>query len=151
MRIINILTRAALAGTLIACVPSAGCTANIHDNTVQIKDPKVSFVTNVDVNNVSPGETMPIEIKAQNVYLVDPDDQPPPLHVEDAGHFQIYFDDLNSEPLVVTAQTKIDVKIPEDAKAGKHKLLCRVHKHDGAPTSAVFEIELTIKVEVPTG
>jgi len=132
-------------------VPSAGCTANIHDNTVEIKDPKVSFETNVDVTNVSPGEIMPIRVVAQNVYLVDPNDNPPPLHLEDAGHFQIYLDDLSSEPLVVTAQTTIDVKIPEDVKEGEHKLLCRVHKHDGAPTSAVFEIEFTVKIEVPTG
>ena len=132
-------------------MPSAGCTANIHDNTVEIKDPKVSFETNVDVTNVSPGEIMPIRVVAQNVYLVDPNDNPPPLHLEDAGHFQIYLDDLSSEPLVVTAQTTIDVKIPEDVKEGEHKLLCRVHKHDGAPTSAVFEIEFTVKIEVPTG
>src|SRR5262249_47794757 len=105
----------------------------------------------VDVTNVTPGETIPMRVEAQNVYLVDPHDNPPPLHVEDAGHFQVYLDDLNSEPLVVTAKTTIDVKVPEDTKAGKHKLYCRVHKHDGAPTKAIFEIEITVKVETPMG
>jgi len=151
MRIFTPLTRAALLGISIVCMPIAGCTTNIHDNTVEVKDPKVSFETNVDVNNVSPGETMAIRVTVQNIFLVDPDDKPPSLHLEDAGHFQLYLDDLNSEPLVVTAQTMIDVKVPEDIEAGKHKLYCRVHKHDGAPTSAVFEIEFTVKVEVPTG
>jgi len=149
MRILSVLARATLLGSLIACAPLAGCMANIHDNSVEVKDPKVSFNTSIDVTNVKPGETIPLKITSQNVYLVDPDDSPPPAHLEDAGHFQVYLDDLNSEPLVITAKTTIDVKVPEDAKEGNHKLLCRVHKHDGSPTSAIFELEFTVKIEVP--
>ena len=128
----------------------AGCTANtnIHDNNVIIPNATVNFTTSVDVNNVTPDETIPIAVNVQNVYLVDPDVTPPAEHVADAGHLQIYLDDVSTPPLVVTAQVNVDVKIPAQTKAGAHKLICRVHKHDKTPTDTKFEINITVKVTV---
>ena len=141
-----VLAACALAGGL----GPAACTANVHDNTINVKDPTVEFNTDVDVENVKPGQAVPIHIKAENIYLVAPDQQPPPDHVADAAYFQIYLDDTGSAPLVVTAQTEVNVTIPKETKEGDHKLLCRVHKHDGTPTEATFEIEITVKAEIST-
>jgi hypothetical protein len=48
----------------------------------------------------------------------------------------------------VTAQTQVQVPIPADTKPGHHKIMCRVHKHDGEPTVTRFEVEITVKVSV---
>jgi len=133
---------------------AAGCTANadIHDNNVTIPNATVNFTTAADVNNVVPDQTVPVAVTVQNVYLVDPSETPPAEHVADAGHLQIYLDDVSMPPLVITAQVNVDIKIPAQTKAGGHKLICRVHKHDGTPTSTKVEISITVKVTVgPVG
>ena len=133
---------------------AAGCTANteIHDNNVTIPNAMVNFTTAADVNNVVPDQTVPVAVTVQNVYLVDPNETPPAEHVADAGHLQIYLDDVSTPPLVITAQVNVDIKIPAQTKAGGHKLICRVHKHDGTPTSTKVEISITVKVTVgPVG
>jgi hypothetical protein len=133
---------------------AGGCTANtdIHDNTVTIPNATVNFTTAADVNNVMPDQTVPVAVTVQNVYLVDPAETPPAEHVADAGHLQIYLDDVSTPPLIITAQVNVDVKIPAQTKAGGHKLICRVHKHDGTATSTKVEISITVKVTVgPAG
>jgi hypothetical protein len=130
-----------------------GCTAtaNIHDNTVNIPNAMVDVTTNADVDNVMPDQTIPIAVTVQNVYLIEPGMTPPPEHVADAGHLQIYLDDVSMPPLVVTAQVNVDVKIPPETKAGGHKLICRLHRHDGTPSSTKFEISINVKVTVAVG
>ena len=145
--------------TLIACgsVAWLGCavsactaTANIHDNTINIPDAMVNFTTDADVSNVMPEQTIPIVVMVQNVYLVEPSATPPAEHVADAGHVQIYLDDVTTPPLVVTAQVNVNVTIPAQTPAGNHKLICRVHHHDGTPTDTKFEVSITVKVTVGT-
>jgi hypothetical protein len=128
----------------------AGCTAtaNIHDNTVNIPNAAVNFKTDADLSNVAPDQTIPIVVTVQNVYLIDPATAPPPEHVADAGHLQIYLDDVNTPPIVITANVDVDVKIPPQTPAGKHKLICRVHHHDGTPTDTKVEVNITVKVTV---
>jgi len=135
----------ALFGLLVA-----GCTAtaNIHDNTVNIPNATVNLKTDVDLNNVAPEQTIPIVVTVQNVYLVDPATPPPAEHVADAGHLQIYLDDVNTPPILVTAKVDVDVKIPAQTPAGNHKLICRVHHHDGTPTDTKVEVSITVKVTV---
>ena len=144
---------------LIACGAAAwlgcalaACTANIHDNTftANIPNATVSFMTDADVNNVMPDQMVPLVVAVQNVYLVEPSVTPPAEHVDDAGHLQIYLDDVSTPPLVVTAQVAVAVTIPTHTPAGPHKLVCRVHKHDGTPTDTKFEIDITVKVTVGT-
>jgi hypothetical protein len=143
-----VVAACALAGGSLA--PMA-CTANVHDNTINVKDPKVEFNTDVDVENVQTGQAIPVHIEAENVYPVAPDLAVPPGHGADAGYFQIYLDDADSDPLLVTAQTNVSVTIPKETEEGDHTLICRVHKHDGTATSAKFEIKIHVKAEISTG
>ncbi|HVU04517.1 MAG TPA: hypothetical protein VHE30_22320 [Polyangiaceae bacterium] len=129
---------------LTAAVPA--CTADVHDNTLNVEDPKVSFDTSVDVNDVRAGESIPLSLHAENVFLVDPTKTPPPEHEKDAGHFQIYLDDVNTTPLLVTIQEQVSIQIPENIQKGDHKLICRVHHHDGTPTAATFELDFKVTV-----
>jgi plastocyanin len=139
------------AAACTACVTSAGCRAEIGDINVNIKDPHVTFDTDVDVDNVMQGDTVPIHVEVENVYLVDPNADPPPEHEDDAGHLQIYLDNFDSDPLLITANVEVNVTIPIDTPPGEHTIKCRVHKHDGTPTSAVFELKITVKAKVSTG
>ena len=137
------------AAALLGCAVAA-CSANIHDNTftANIPNATVNLTTDADVNNVMPDQMVPLVVAVQNVYLVEPSVTPPPEHVADAGHVQIYLDDVATPPLVVTAQVAVAVTIPPHTPAGPHKLVCRVHKHDGTPTDTKFEINITVKVTV---
>jgi hypothetical protein len=136
----------------LACLTPA-CTANIHDNTLTANIPNamLSFTTDADVNNVMPDQTVPIVATVQNVYLIDPAMTPPPEHAADAGHLQVYLDDVSTTPLLVTAQVTFDVTIPSHTPAGHHRLICRVHKHDGTPTNTEFQINVTVAVSVSVG
>jgi hypothetical protein len=51
----------------------------------------------------------------------------------------------------VTAQTNVQVPIPATTPPGSHKIICRVHKHDGTPTQTTFSVDITVKVSVTTG
>jgi hypothetical protein len=119
-------------------------TADVHDNNTNIEDAQVEISTAVDVDEVKAGQVVPCAIKAEDVYLVDPAADPPADRVEIAGHFQIYFDNVNGTPVLITAKESITVTIPSDAQPGSHKFICRVHKHDGTPTSASFELGMTV-------
>ncbi len=127
------------------------CSADFHDNVVNIPNATVNATANVDADNVMPEQTVPVALTVTNVYLVEPTATPPAEHVLDAGHVRIYLDDVTTPPLVVTAQVNVDVKIPPQTKAGKHKLICRVHKHDGTATSTKVEVEINVKVTIGTG
>ena len=113
------------------------CTANIHDNTINVTDPKVSFVTGVNNDDVKPDQDLPMTVTVTNVFLVDPNATPPADHVSDAGHIQVYFDSVNSAPIMITANVNITVRVPAAATKGPHKMICCIHKHDGTPTAAV--------------
>ena len=146
----SIISRTALAIALAGCAMNYGCTANVHDNELNVKDPKISFNTDVDVDNVEQGQSVAVAINAENVTLVAPDAQPPPEHVDDAAYFKIFLDDEDDDPLLITAETKVTVKIPEDTDPGDHKLICRLNKHDGTPTDFVAEIDITVEAKVST-
>lgn len=152
----SFISRLALFGALAGfAVVGSACTADVHDNTLDvhdnnanIDDAKVEFETDTDVNNVQPSQTVHVVVVAEDVFLVEPSATPPADRVNVAGHFQFYFDNMSSEPILVTAQKSVDVTIPAGATPGAHKLICRVHKHDGTPTTATFEIEVTVKATV---
>jgi len=153
------ISRVALCGASIVCVVGTGaCTADVHDNTMDvhdnnanIEDAAVEFETDVDTDNVQPAQEVHVVIVAENVFLVDPAQDPPPDRVEVAGHFQFYFDSMTAEPILITAEKAVDVTIPASATPGAHKLMCRVHKHDGTPTEATFEIDVTVTATVTSG
>ncbi len=135
--------------------PLGGCTADVHDNTVDvhdnnanIEDAKVEFETSADTENISPGQAVRVDIVAEDVFLIDPSETPPADRLSVAGHFEFHLDSMSGSPLLVTAEKSVDVMIPATATAGDHKLLCRVMKHDGTPTEAIYELDITIKVSV---
>ena len=142
-----------LPGLFAAVSGLAACTADIHDNnaTVNIPQATINVTTPADVSNVLPEATVPMQVTVTNVYLVEPAAVPPPEHEADAGHLQVYLDDTSTVPLMITAQVKIDVKVPRETKEGHHKLVCRVHKHDGTPTSTIFELGIEVKLMVSNG
>src|SRR6185503_32706 len=127
-------------GSILAAACLGACTANVHDNTINIPDATVNFTTDVDVNNVMPEQSVPVKVEVQHVFLCEPTVTPPPEHVMDAGHLVFTLDDETTPPLLVTAQTNVEVKIPKETKPGKHKVICRVHKHDNTPTETKFEL-----------
>jgi hypothetical protein len=140
--------------SICATAPFA-CTADIHDNTLDvhdnnanIEDAQVEMETDADVEAVQPAQVVQLQIVAQDVYLIDPGETPPPDRVEVAGHVRIYFDSMSSEPILITAEKSVSVTLPASAAPGDHKLICRVHKHDGTPTEATFEMDLKIVASI---
>jgi hypothetical protein len=136
-------------------ITSAGCnadihdnTADVHDNTANIDDAQVEMSTDADPDNVQPGQTVPVTVVAQDVFLISPSATPPSDQTAVAGHLQVYFDDMSTTPLLVTAEKSFSVTIPADAPMGDHKLICRVHKHDGTPTQATFELDIKVTAKV---
>jgi hypothetical protein len=135
-----------------------GCEADVHDNTLDvhdnnanIDDAAIELETDVDVDAVEPSSSVSVTVSAESVFLVEPDSEPPPDRVNVAGHFRFYLDSTSSEPLLITASKSVSVPIPANATPGDHKLICRVHKHDGTPTDATFELDIKISGSVETG
>jgi uncharacterized membrane protein YgcG len=147
------MTKTLLLSTgLLAIVASAGC--NVHDNTINatanIPNAMLTVTADTDVDNIMPAQPVPMTVSVQNVFLVEPTATVPPEHEMDAGHLEFHLDDETTPPLLVTAQTQVQVPIPAETKAGKHKIICRVHKHDGEATVTKFEVDITVKVSVTT-
>jgi hypothetical protein len=137
-------------GALFAvCAASAGCSGTFN-TTVNI-NATISVTTTVDRDHVPAGSAVPCDINVTGAYLVEPSATPPPDHVQDAVHVQIYLDDLNSTPILITAQTHVEVTIPEGTPEGPHHIHCRLHKHDGTPTNVVFTVDVTVQVSVGGG
>ena len=136
---------------LSGLIALSACEFDIHDNTVTIPNATLNFNTDADLNNVDSSQAIPLTLTAERVYLVEPDVTPPPEHVADAAHFQIYLDDVNTPPVMVTAQTNVNVLILPATPKGPHKLICRLHKHDGTPTSTRVEVNINVTVNVNTG
>lgn len=135
--------------SLSAILFLAGATAcNVHDNTINIPNATINATADATANDVAPTQQVAITVTAQNVYLIDPSQTPPPDHVNDAGHIQVYLDDVDTQPLLITAQTMFSVTIPAGTKAGAHNLICRFHKHDGTPTSTEVNVAITVSASV---
>jgi len=134
----------ALAAVHFAC--------NVHDNTINatanIPNATLNVTADTDVDTIMPSQSVPMTVMVTNVTLVEPTATPPAGHEDDAGHLEFHLDDETTPPLLVTAQTQVQVPIPADAKAGHHKIICRLHKHDGEPTVTRFEVDITVMVSV---
>jgi len=62
------------------------------------------------------------------------------------GHVHVYFDNLETNPLVQTASTTFQLGIPGDATPGAHKLIARLHRGDHTilEPSVTAEVALTV-------
>lgn len=134
----------AVLGALVSSPTLTGCTADVHDNTVTIPNATVQMSTTADTSNVHQGEAIPLQVSVSNVYLVDPNTQPPSDHTDDAGQLEFFIDDDSGSPILITAQTSVSVTIPQDESEGSHKLICQVHKHDGTATNVSFSLDFTV-------
>ena len=143
----HIATILALSLTALAAGP--GCTANIHDKAVQV-DAKVdiSASANVDVENVTPGQAVPVSLSAEGVTLVDPKEK---VTAESSSstmaYFKIFLDDTSSTELVATASTSVSVTIPQNTPPGKHQLVCQLWKHGTTDRPTTEESSLDINVK----
>jgi hypothetical protein len=139
---------ASLATISLGACALALSACNVHDNTftANIPNATLNVTTDADMDNVMPMQSVPVMVEVQHVFLCDPNTPPPPEHVEDAGHIEIHMDDESTPPLLVTAQTNVSVTIPANTSPGHHKLICRVHKHDGTPTETHVDLDINVKV-----
>jgi plastocyanin len=137
------MMRAAAFSAAIASsyTTAAGCTANVHDNTVNA-DAELNF--KADAEEVKPGDSVAVTMNATGVVLVDPNKDPAPADADKAAYFTVYLDDEDSDPLIVTAQASAQVTIPAGTSSGKHHLICRLHKHDGTPTDQQQSVSITV-------
>ena len=128
---------------------------NVHDNTINatanIPNATLNVTADTDVNTIMPSQSVPMTVTVTNVTLVEPTATPPAGHEDDAGHFEFHIDDETMPAVLVTAQTQVQVPIPANTKEGPHKVICRLHKHDGTPTVTKFEVDITVKVSVTVG
>lgn len=135
---------ASFAAAVAAICSFAGCTANVHDNAVNV-DADLNFKANVAVDEVRAGEPVAVTMMPTgDVVLVDPKDQPMKGDEDKACFFKVFLDDEGSEPLVATAQTNVQVTIPKDTPKGKHHLLCRLFRHDDKPTDSEQSISINV-------
>jgi hypothetical protein len=149
------MTKALLFSASLLALGVGFAACEVHDNTINatanIPDAKVSITADTDVDNVEPAQPIPMTVKVENVYLVEPTVTTVPAeHEKDAGHLVFHLDDETQPPLLVTANTTVQVPIPADTKPGKHKVICRVHKHNGEATDVKFEVNINVKVTVAT-
>ena len=135
-----------LSAVLLVCGVAA---CNIHDNTITIPNATINANTDASATTGAPAtQPVPIAVTVQNVYLVEPAGTPPPEHEKDAGHIQVYLDDVEAPPILITAQVMFNVTLPAETKPGPHHLICRFHKHDGTPTTTQVSVAITVTASV---
>ena len=146
----SIIYSLGVAVALGVSVASLGC--DVHDNVLNVDDPKVNFDTDVDTDNVEQGQQVTVNIDVDEAVLVAPEAQPPEGQADAAVFVQIHLDDTDSEPLLVTAEATATVTIPADTSPGKHELICAVHRHDNKePTGQESTIEIEVHASASTG
>ena len=154
------LAMLATCGVLAAGAGLCACTADIHGNTVNATIPtSVTITTTADVNNVKPGESIPIHAETNEptsgTVVAEADAAAPEggtVATSDAGAaqvqesvlFQIFIDTVSGSPLMVTAQADFDVTLPANISVGAHKVICRLAHGDGTPTSTMSSIDITV-------
>jgi hypothetical protein len=126
----HLFSRAALIVAMSAGLVVAGCTADIHDNVVHI-DATLQMSTDVDVNHLHAGDAVPLTLSGSGL--------------DDDGHFEFYFDDTDSDAILVSAAMQVSFTIPADAEPGNHGIICRRHKKDGTATDLEFNLAVTIE------
>lgn len=146
----SIIYSCGVAIALAGSVSLAGC--EVHDNVLNVDDPKVNFDTDVDTDNVEQGQQVTVNVDVDEAVLVAPDADPPPEDADVAVYVKIHLDDTDSEPLLITAEASASVTIPADTPPGDHKLICKVHRHDNdEPTGQESTIDIKVKASVTTG
>lgn len=146
-----IIAKLAFVGATVFVFGAAGCSADVHDNTLDVHDnnanidnAKVDITATTDTDNVQAGSTVHVQVAAQDVFLCDPSTTPPADRTQVAGHLEFFLDSTSGTSLLVTAEESVDVTIPPATPPGDHKIVCRIDKHDGTPTKATSEIDVKV-------
>jgi hypothetical protein len=134
----------ALLATIALTLMIVGCGGE-DDDMADIPGAMLGVRTNVDVDDVSRAQTIPLVIDTENVYLMMPPATPPPDHAADAGYLQFHFDDESTPPLLADDETHVSVTVPATAASGPHEIICRLHALDGRPTRTKLEIDLRVR------
>src|SRR5882672_8344018 len=103
MRTTHVATFAAAVASICTF---AGCTANVHDNTLNAQA-DLTFQADAADKDVKPGDSVAVSMNATGVVLVEQKDQPAAADADRACFFKVFLDDEGSQPLVVTAQTHV--------------------------------------------
>jgi hypothetical protein len=123
-----------------------GCSANIHDNTVKVNAAiSIAAAADVDVNQITPGQQVPLKLSADGAMLVPPEQKVSSADAESAAYFKVFLDDTSSTELVATASTMVTVTIPPKTPEGHHQLICQLYKHDGTPTDQEQSLDINVK------
>lgn len=136
--------RAVLGFVVVAGL--AACAGEIRDETVNLPNAAITLSTTADIDRIRPGQLVPMTVDIDSITLVEPAVAPPPEHVADAAYLVFTLDDESSTPLLVTAETEVDVEIPPSTTAGPHRVICRVHAHDGMPTDTAAELDINVEI-----
>jgi hypothetical protein len=138
-------------GVAVALAGSLGAFAcNVHDNVLNVEDPRVNFDTDVDTDNVEQGQQINVSIDVEEATMVAPEDDVP-AGTETAVFVEIHLDDVSNTALLVTAEASATVTIPADTSPGKHKLICQVKDHDTKePTGQESTIDINVKASAST-
>lgn len=147
------------AAFVVVCsaVPLAACTADVHGNTINVDVPNLSISTDVDVNNIHPGERVGVTIKADTSASQTPTMPKDASTSAPSGNtsngsiiFKLFLDDSSTTALAVTASLKVDVTIPMSTPPGPHKLVCRAFHADGTPTDSETSLDIDVTASVTT-
>jgi len=141
------LTRVTSLSAMVLLV-AGGTACNVHDNTITIPNATINATADANATAVAPAQQVTVTVTTANLYLIAPDATPPPEHVNDAAQINVYLDSTDTPPLLVTAEAMFNVTIPSTCPAGPHKLICRVHKHDGTPDGTPTSTEQTVDITV---
>jgi hypothetical protein len=137
--------RTAIVMSLALAMSLAACGGG--EDMGHIPGALVAVSTSVDVDDIRPSQVVPLVIDVENLYLIEPTSTPPPDHAHDAGYLELYLDDEASPPLFIAAQTHVSVTIPASITAGPHRIICRLHEHDGTPTDTTFEVDMIVQLD----
>jgi hypothetical protein len=143
------MNKVLLATTALMLTTVVGCGGQ-DEEMADIPGAMLAVRTNVDVDDVTRAETIPLMVDTANVYLMMPPATPPPEHAADAGYLQFHFDDESTPPLLADDETQVSVTLPATAALGPHKIICRLHALDGRPTHTEIEVDLRVVKESAT-
>jgi len=115
-------------------------------------DPKITSIA-INPTHARPIEHITMTLGVENFTLdfVDPSS----VHAlraahegeDEEGHVHVYFDNLDSNPLVQTASTSFSIGVPGDATPGAHKLIARLHSGDHLILEPQVTAEVTLTVD----
>jgi hypothetical protein len=138
------MNKALLATIALTLMTVIGCGGE-SDDMADIPGAMLGVRTNVDVDDVTRAQTLPLMVDVENVYLMMPPATPPPEHAADAGYLQFHFDDESTPPLLADDETHVSITIPATSAPGPHRIICRLYALDGRPTRTKIEVDLRVK------